>query len=65
MESVLLMIEGAVELHQERQRLRALAAAHVLWGWKVARVEPHLTHDMIDDMIDVVWCGVARQQEKT
>ena len=42
MERILLVIEGAVQLHQERQGLRALAAAHVLRGRKVARVEPHL-----------------------
>lgn len=44
-ERIVLVIERAVELHQERQRLAALAAAHVLWGWQVARVKPHLVRN--------------------
>lgn len=49
MERVVLVIEGTVQLHQERQRLSALAAAHVLRGWEVARVKPHLPRKRPND----------------
>lgn len=41
-ESVILVIQGTVQLHKERQRVVAFSAPHVLRCRKVARVEPHL-----------------------
>lgn len=42
-ERVIFVVKGAVQLHQEGQGLTALAATHVLRGWEIARVEPHLS----------------------